>query len=96
MTNVRFHPLADEELSSATDWYLARSVSAAVGFAREIDHAIERIGEAPQRYPLTKFGRRRFVLMNYPYDLVYRILPAEVEVIAVAHHSRRPGYWRHR
>ena len=65
-------------------------------FAREIDHAIQRIGESPARYPVTRFGRRRFVLMKYPFDLVYRVLPTEVEIIAVAHHARRPGYWRKR
>jgi plasmid stabilization system protein ParE len=94
--NVRFHPLADDEYIEAIDWYLDRSETAAAGFVREIDHAILRIGEAPTRYPVTRFGLRRFVLMKYPFDLVYRILPAEVEIIAVAHHSRKPGYWRGR
>ena len=81
---------------SATDWYLVRSASAAAGFVREIEHAIQRIGEAPERYPLTRFGRRRFVLLSYPFDVVYRILETEIEIIAVAHHARRPGYWRDR
>jgi len=94
--NVRFHPLADEEFLSAIDWYSMRNEAAAAGFSREIEHAIRRIGESPERYPVTRFGRRRFVLMNYPFDVVYRILPTEVEVIAVAHHARRPGYWRKR
>lgn len=93
---VRFHPDADEELREATEWYLDRSVVAAEGFVREIDHAIERITEAPQRYPLTRYGRRRFVLLNYPYDVVYRVRPDEIEIVAVAHHARRPGYWRRR
>ena len=56
MKRVRFHPLADEELLSATDWYLVRSETAAAGFAREIEHAIQRIGATPERYPLTRFG----------------------------------------
>lgn len=96
MAAVRFHPAADEELVDATDWYLARSGTAALGFVREIEHALARIGEAPERYPLTRFGRRRFVLLSYPYDIVYRILGNEVEIIAVAHHARRPAYWRGR
>ena len=94
--HVKLHPLADEELVSATDWYLARSPAAAIAFVHAMEHAVERIGEAPERYPLTSFGRRRFVLLNYPFDLVYRILENEVEIIAVSHHARRPGYWRNR
>jgi plasmid stabilization system protein ParE len=93
---VRFHPLADEEFLSATDWYLAHSESAAAGFVREIEHAIQRVADAPERYPMTLSGRRRFVLMNYPFDLVYRVRRKEIEVIAIAHHSRTPGYWRSR
>lgn len=96
MAAVRFHPAADEDLLEAIDWYMARSATAAAGLVREIEHALARIGEAPERYPLTRFGRRRFVLLNYPYDVVYRILAGEVEIIAVAHHSRKPAYWRGR
>lgn len=96
MKRVRLHPLADEELLSATDWYLARSQTAAFGFVREIEHAMERIGDAPEMYPSTRFGRRRFVLLNYPFDVVYRIQQSEIEIIAIAHHARRPGYWRNR
>lgn len=96
MTGVRFHPAADAELLAATEWYVERSAAAAVGFVREVEHALTRIAEAPERYPLTRFGRRRFVLLNYPYDVVYRVTRADIEIIAVAHHARRPAYWRSR
>jgi toxin ParE1/3/4 len=96
MAVVRFHPAADEELLEATDWYMARSATAAVGFVREIEHALARIREAPERYPFTRFGRRRFVLLNYPYDVVYRVVGSDVEVIAISHHARKPAYWRDR
>jgi plasmid stabilization system protein ParE len=96
VTNLSFHPAADEELLEATEWYLERSAAAAAGFVREIERALSRIAEAPERYPLTRFGQRRFVLVNYPYDVVYRVAPNDIEIIAVAHHARRPAYWRGR
>jgi toxin ParE1/3/4 len=96
VTNLSFHPAADEELLEATGWYLERSAVAAAGFVREIERALSRIAETPERYPLTRFGRRRFVLLNYPYDVVYRVTRDEIEIIAVAHHARRPAYWRGR
>ncbi|HEX7189966.1 MAG TPA: type II toxin-antitoxin system RelE/ParE family toxin [Thermoanaerobaculia bacterium] len=96
MKAVRLHPAAQAELLSATDWYLARSEGAAANFVHEVEHAIARIGESPERYPVTRFSRRRFVLLNFPFDIVYRIVGAEVEIIAIAHHARRPGYWRGR
>lgn len=96
MAIVSFHPLANDELTAATEWYLARSYSAALRFAHEIQHAVERIAESPERYPLTRYGRRRFVLISFPYDVVYRITASEIEIVAVAHHARRPGYWKAR
>lgn len=96
MKIVELHPEADEELLEASAWYLARSASAAANFVRDVDHVMSRIAEAPERYPLTRFGRRRFVLLNFPYDIVYRITSTKVEIVAIAHHSRRPGYWRSR
>jgi toxin ParE1/3/4 len=90
---VSFHPAARRELLKHSKWYRDRSLSAAAGFEREIDHAIARIQEAPERYPLTKRGRRRFVLLEYPFNLIYRIHEQQIQIIAVAHHSRRPEYW---
>jgi toxin ParE1/3/4 len=94
--SLELHPAARVELKDATEWYLARSVTAAAEFVHEIDHALARIEEAPERYPTTSYGRHRFVLLSFPFDVVYRFALDHVEVIAVAHHSRRPGYWRGR
>ena len=91
-----FHPSARAELTAATDWYLERSVSAAAEFVREVEHAVQRVREGPERYPITRKGRRRFVLLKFPFDLAYRIVEHGIEIIAVAHHSRRPAYWQHR
>ncbi len=96
MKSVRNHPAAEADLLDAIRWYQERSVSAATGFSREVEHAIGRIAEAPNRYPLTRFRCRRFVLMNYPFDIVYREHAEEIEIVAVAHHARKPAYWRKR
>jgi hypothetical protein len=34
--------------------------------------------------------------MKFPNDLVYRILERRIEIIAIAHHSRKPVYWKAR
>ena len=96
MKAVRFHREADQELTDARNWYNERSEVAAQAFALEIDHAIERILEAPRRYPLGRRGEHRFVLDRFPYTSLYRVREDHVFVVAVAHDSRRPGYWRHR
>jgi plasmid stabilization system protein ParE len=96
MKALRFHPEADQELTEARDWYAARSEVAAQAFALEVSHAIERIVEAPSRYPIARRGERKFVLDRFPYTVLYRVRDDKIFITAVAHHSRRPGYWRHR
>jgi hypothetical protein len=45
-----------------------------------------------------RHGRRarRYVFPLFPFSLVYHLRGDEVEVLAVAHGRRRPGYWRSR
>jgi plasmid stabilization system protein ParE len=69
---------------------------AARGFLLALDQGIKAILEAPERWPKHRYGCRRYVFPNqYPYTLIYRLTPG-VEIVAVAHQKRRPGYWRHR
>ena len=96
MKALRFHPEADLELMEARSWYEKRSEVAAQAFALELDQAITRILESPYTYPLGRRAERRFVLDRFPYTILYRLQEDHVFVTAVAHQSRRPGYWRHR
>jgi toxin ParE1/3/4 len=41
-------------------------------------------------------GLKRLILKRFPYDIVVIESTDEVIIIAVAHHSRKPGYWRQR
>jgi hypothetical protein len=36
---------------------------------------------------------RRCPLHDYPYNVVYRLTPEAIIVVALAHQSRLPGYW---
>jgi plasmid stabilization system protein ParE len=90
---VRFHPAAREDIRTARDWYEERSPLAALGFAQDVDRAIQQIAEAPARHPRAEHGTRRVLLSRFPFTLFYRAGELEVTVIAVAHQKRRPGYW---
>jgi hypothetical protein len=42
-------------------------------------------------------GARRYILHRFPYGIIYRLLGDDVlEILAIAHHKRRPGYWGRR
>ena len=93
---VEFHEAASLEYEAAFAWYFERSERAALRFAREVERAVASIAEAPERSPSWIQGTRRLLLQRFPFAVVYRELPSVIQVLAVAHGRRRPGYWKKR
>jgi hypothetical protein len=62
----------------------------------ELDHAIAQIESGPQQWPPYLHGTRFYKLRRFPYLAVFRETPTNVQIVAIAHSSRRPGYWRKR
>lgn len=69
---------------------------AADAFQAELERAGEAIRRSPFLWTNYLFGTRRYLLKRFPYLLVYRVVDERIEIIAVAHGRRRPGFWRHR
>lgn len=93
---VRLHPEAEEEANDVRAWYAERSSSAAAAFLVELDRAMTSISEGPKRWPRIYTRFRRFPMHRFPFNVVYIEHRGFIEVIAVAHFRRRPGYWRAR
>jgi len=94
--SVRFHPEAEEEFLAALRWYRDRSLAISVDFEFAVAKAVQTIGGAPQRWPTYFDEFRRYTLHQFPFNIVYQEMLSEVVIFAVAHGSRRPGYWRNR
>ena len=94
--SVKFLDEASTEYEAAFDWYFTRSEASAADFADELAHAISMIAEAPERWPAGPYGTRKFLLHRFPFAVIYRELPSAIQVLAVAHGHRRPGYWKSR
>jgi len=90
---IEFHPNSIDEAVSAQHWYAERSKAASIAFVDELSHAVSKITEAPLRWPKYHSGTRRYIFPRYPFSLVYRIKFNQIEVIAIMHHRRKPGYW---
>ena len=93
---IELHPQAIAEARDAREWYAERSSVAAEAFMAELDVAIERICEAPDRWAIYLHGTRRYLMKRFPYLVVFRVTEDKLQVIAVAHAKRKPGYWRTR
>lgn len=93
---LRFHPEAEREALGSASWYAERSPVAGRAFLLELNAVVERILEAPERWPISFSGTRRIGFYRFPFNIFYRVMKDSVEIVAVAHQSRRPGYWQFR
>jgi toxin ParE1/3/4 len=94
---VEFHEEAAADYDAAFDWYLRRSPDTALRFSSAVESALGQILQAPDRWAESDFSTRRFLLKHFPYILVYRKKTSEIiQILAVAHTSRKPKYWKGR
>ncbi len=93
---LRFHPAAVDEAEAARDWYAAHDIEVAVAFLVELDTAFAAILEHPKRWPGYLGATQRYLLKRFPFSVVYRQINGVVQILAIAHASREPGYWRPR
>lgn len=98
---IRFDHEAAEELEMAAQWYDARRTNLGLDFLAIVRDALERIEDRPQTWPLARdvpveLNVRRFVIRRFPYSIIFVELDAEIRVLAIAHTSREPGFWRGR
>jgi plasmid stabilization system protein ParE len=93
---VEFDEAAADEVDEAHLWYFKRSTRAADSFLMAVRHAISEIQQRPATFAKHLHGTQRYLLRRYPYAVVYRELPDSIQIVAVAHTKRRPGYWKAR
>lgn len=60
------------------------------------DQALESIRAEPDRWEKISPDVRQRALKKFPFNVVYRNRRDTIWIIAVAHHSRRPSYWKKR
>lgn len=85
---------AQADADAVVDWYTGESAFiAADEFVNELDRALGLLNRFPELGHASASNTRTLALHSFPYSLIYRLQGDLIRVIAVAHHSRRPGYW---
>ena len=95
-TEIDLHPAAVTEARKAYRWYLRRNVQAAARFQSALEATLKQIVESPDRWPGYLYGTRYRLLRRFPFIVVYRQVVDRLQVLAVAHGRRKPGYWKKR
>ena len=93
-----FHPDATEELLEAMDWYEERRAGLGAELYQETLQKLETGFPVPA-LEVDPDGTElhRLLVKRFPYTLyVEKLASGDLFVLAVAHQSRRPGYWTSR
>lgn len=98
MKTVRYEAAADEELIDEVVRYELRREGLGNEFLAAVREAVRLVSENPGAWQASEYSRglRRFVMDRFPFTIVYAELADEILVVAIAHASREPGYWRAR
>ena len=91
-----FHPEALIEYEEAARYYAGCQEGLELRFIAAVEHAIQQILEAPDRWRILEEDIRRCLTRVFPYAVLYTIEADYVLIIAVMHCHCEPRYWRHR
>jgi plasmid stabilization system protein ParE len=61
-----------------------------------VSDVIRQIVRTPQRWPKYLHGTRRFVLRRFPFSIIYLDDYDVLNIVAVAHNKRKPGFRKRR
>lgn len=96
MKPIVVHSQAELELWCAVAYYEDKQRGLGLDFEEEIRHSLADIQEAPELWSKREGDIRFRLLSRFPYIIYYIELPDKIWVIAFAHTSRKPFYWRER
>jgi len=96
MKQIIIHNDAELELWYAVDYYEDKRHGLGLDLEEDIRHALAEIQESPKLWPQRKYDTRIRLLNRFPYGVYYIELKDQLWVVAFAHTSRRPYYWRER
>ena len=91
-----FHPDAFAEYEDAARYYSRCQDGLELRFIAAVEHAVQQIIEAPERWLVFEEDIRRCLTRVFPYAVIYSVETDYVLIIAVMHSHREPGYWRKR
>ncbi|MBK9129820.1 MAG: type II toxin-antitoxin system RelE/ParE family toxin [Phycisphaerales bacterium] len=89
-------PDAAADIEEAYLWHERQRPGLGDEFLDAILVVFEVLLENPRRYQVVHRDTRRANLRRFPYGVFYRIIDADVVVIACFHGSRDPRRWRGR
>jgi toxin ParE1/3/4 len=96
MLRFRLHPDAAAEALEAAAFIRADDFRQADLFVRAFEDAMVWARTQPLIFRCFDGEFRKVRLGKFRYSLIFRLKDGEIQILAVMHLSRRPGYWKNR
>ncbi|MFZ2452031.1 MAG: type II toxin-antitoxin system RelE/ParE family toxin [Methylovulum miyakonense] len=89
-----FHPEAVAEYAEHVAFYKSLRTELGTRFHEAVKAVVASVCEMPARYrtecpPAIRKAR----VQGFPYNVIFREVEDNIQILAVAHHRRRPLYW---
>ena len=91
------HPEAVTDLRDAAEFYRNRAdTTLSQSLLAEFEQSVALLLQHPGLGAIWRNGRRRLLMKRFPYSLIYTVAGEQIQILAIAHQSRKPDYWRNR
>ena len=91
------HPEAAEEHKKQVAYYEEAQAGLGRRYHNEFLAAASIAANATHRFAIVLAPDiRRTHLKVFHFDIIYRVVNGSIQVLAIAHHRRQPGYWSSR
>lgn len=93
---LELHRTAKNDIRKIFTRYAILNPNLADRFMNHLRTALSFIEQFPEASTIYLYGTRCYILSKFSYLVIYRIDTDRIDVIAVVHSSRKPGFWRSR
>ncbi len=93
MPKLIFHTEVSIEIKAAYASYENQAKGLGEDFLTELEHSFGYITQQPDTWPPFGESTRRFLLNKFPYSVIYSASENTIQVLAVMHNRKKPGYW---
>ena len=95
--NYRFLRAARAEHLDEVVFYESRLPGLGAEYLAEFEAVMARICANPDSFrSVGKPDIRKAGFKRFPFNVIYRVEPAQIVILAIAHLRRRPAYWARR
>ncbi|MGI8820955.1 MAG: type II toxin-antitoxin system RelE/ParE family toxin [Chthoniobacterales bacterium] len=96
MKPAAFASAAHAELQAAAVYYEREQRGLGRRFAIAVEETVTRVCRQPSVYRIVEADIRKCRVRRFPYAVIFREQTDSIQVLAVMHLHRQPGYWRER